>query len=106
MADSVEILPEVVKIKMEVPRIPSRVEIPQVPTNIEEKNAPVVLVPGKPGPPGKDGVVIGGAVIDDGAPSDSRVWSSQHTHDRDNEVVESLTPEVDLALLFNNALTH
>lgn len=104
MADSVEILPEVVKIKMEVPRIDARVEVPQVPAVVEEKNAPVVILPGKPGPKGEDGAVIGGAVIDDGAPQSNRVWSSQHTHDQDVEVVDSLTPDVDLTILFNNAL--
>lgn len=103
MADTVEILPEVVKIKLGVPRISTRIEIPKVPSNVEEKHAPVVIVPGKPGPPGPPGT-SGGAIIDDGAPSQTRVWSSQHTQDKDSEVVDSLTPEVDLTILFNNAL--
>ena len=104
MAETVEILPDIVKVKLDIPRVSTRVENPQVPADVSEKNAPVVLIPGKPGPPGKDGLVVGGAIIDDGAPSDIRVWSSQHTHDQDVGVVDSLTPEVDLTLLFNNAL--
>lgn len=82
----------------------ARVEVPQVPVEADTHIVPVVLVPGKVGPPGKDGAVIGGAVIDDGDPSLSRVWSSQHTHDQDEAVLDSLTPDVDLVLLFNNAL--
>ncbi|QGJ87985.1 hypothetical protein SEA_AVAZAK_3 [Gordonia phage Avazak] len=104
MADSVEILPEIVRVKIEVPVVSARVETPEVSANVEENKVPVVIVPGKPGPPGKDGSVVGGAVIDDGAPQDNRVWSSQQTHDQDLEVVDSLTPEIDLILLFNNAL--
>ena len=100
----VTILPEVVLIKLETPRVDAIVEVPQVTVPPTTRDIPVVLVPGKPGPPGKDGAVIGGAVIDDGAPKDNRVWSSQHTHDQDNAVIESLTPEIDLILLFNNAL--
>ncbi|QJD49581.1 hypothetical protein HWD32_gp03 [Gordonia phage Secretariat] len=105
MAESVEILPKIVRVKLEVPQVSARVETPLVPAHVEEKTAPVVIVPGKQGPPGKDGAVIGGAVIDDGAPSLNRVWSSQHVHDQDVSIVESLTPEVDLTLLFENAMT-
>lgn len=105
MANSIEILPDVVKVSLTVPRVSARVEIPVVPAETDIDNVPVVLVPGKPGPPGRDGAVIGGAVIDDGNPSLNRVWSSQHTHDQDSAVVESLTPGIDLVLLFNNSLT-
>lgn len=105
MADSVEILPEIVKIKLDTPRVSARVLIPKVPSSLSENRAPVVIVPGLPGPPGPPGNGTGGGVvIDDGAPSLSRVWSSQHTQDKDSEVVDSLTPEVDLTILFNNAL--
>lgn len=104
MAESIQILPEIAKIRLEVPQVSARVEIPQVPATVDTNDVPVVLVPGKPGPPGQDGAVIGGAAIDDGAPSLERVWSSQHTHDQDAAVVESLTPDVDLVLLFDNAL--
>lgn len=105
MAESIEILPKIVHVKIEVPRVAARVEIPQVLVSPTTHDVPVVLVPGKPGPPGQDGAVIGGAVIDDGAPAANRVWSSQHTHDQDAAVVDGLTPDVDLTLLFNNALT-
>ncbi|QPL14652.1 hypothetical protein SEA_SCHWARTZ33_7 [Gordonia phage Schwartz33] len=105
MAESVEILPEIVKVKIEIPTVSARVEAPEVSADVKENNVPVVIVPGKPGPPGKDGAVIGGAVIDDGEPSLNAVWSSQHTRDQDAAIVESLTPEIDLTLLFNNALT-
>ena len=104
MADAVEILPEIVKVKIEVPTVSARVEAPSVSAVVEDKTVPVIVAPGKPGPPGKDGSVVGGAVIDDGPPQQNRVWSSQQTHDQDLEVVDSLTPEVDLILLFNNAL--
>ena len=108
MADSVEILPEIVKIKLDTPRVSARVLIPKVPSSLSENRAPVVIVPGLPGPPGPPGPpgngTGGGVVIDDGTPSLSRVWSSQHTHDQDVEVVDSLTPDVDLTILFNNAL--
>lgn len=105
MADSIEILPEIVRVKLDVPQISARVETPEVLVNVEENEVPVILVPGKPGPPGKDGSVVGGAVIDDGPPQNNKVWSSQQTHDQDVDVVNSLTPEIDLILLFNNALT-
>ena len=104
MADSVQILPENVFVKVEAPRVSVRVETPVVPASPTTHEIPVLVVPGKPGPPGKDGAVIGGAVIDDGDPSPNKVWSSQHVHDEDVAVVESLTPEIDLILLFNNAL--
>lgn len=104
MAESIQILPEIVKVRLEVPRVSAKVEVPQVPATVDTKEVPVVLVPGKVGPPGRDGAVIGGAAIDDGAPSRDRVWSSQHTHDQDEAVLDSLTPDVDLVLLFNNAL--
>lgn len=105
MVESVIVLPEIVKIRVETPRVSARVEIPQLPIELMTVDVPVVLVPGKPGPPGRDGAVVGGAVIDDGAPDLNRVWSSQHTHDQDNVVIASMTPEIDLTLLFNNALT-
>lgn len=98
MADEIETLPGVVRLKLVEHKVAARVEFPEV------NEVPVIVVPGKPGPPGKDGSVVGGAVIDDGAPQENRVWSSQQTHDQDLEVVDSLTPEVDLILLFNNAL--
>lgn len=104
MADKIEILPEIVRLKLVDHKVAARVETPEVLVDIEENEVPVIVVPGKPGPPGKDGSVVGGAVIDDGAPQQNRVWSSQQTHDQDLEVVDSLTPEVDLILLFNNAL--
>ena len=104
MADEIEILPEVVRLKLVDHKVAVRVEPPEVLVDIGENEVPVIVVPGKPGPPGKDGSVVGGAVIDDGPPQQNRVWSSQQTHDQDLEVVDSLTPEVDLILLFNNAL--
>lgn len=104
MAESIEILPKIVKVSLTVPRVLARVEIPLVPATVNTESVPVVLVPGKPGPPGQDGAVIGGAVIHDGSPAGNRVWSSQHTHDQDAAVVDSLTPAIDLVLLFNNAL--
>lgn len=91
-------------VELQVSKVTARIEVPLVPAEVGSHDVPVVIVPGKPGPPGKDGDVIGGAVIDDGSPSTNRVWSSQHTHDSDVAVVESLTPEIDLVLLFNNAL--
>lgn len=105
MADSVEILPEIVKVKIEVPTVSARVEAPEVSAVVEDKTVPVIVAPGKPGPPGKDGSVVGGAVIDDGVVSPNRVWSSEQTSDEDAKVVAGLTPEIDLVLLFNNALT-
>lgn len=105
MADSVEILPDKVYVKIEVPQVSARVETPLVPGGVVPKDVPVVLVPGRPGPPGQDGEVIGGAVIEDGAPATNRVWSSQHTADQDVAAVEGMTPDVDLTILFNNALT-
>ena len=105
MAEQVMLLPEIVHIKIETPRVSAGVEVPQVPGAPTTRDIPVILVPGKPGPPGQDGAVIGGAVIDDGAPAVNRVWSSQHTHDQDAAVVDGLTPDIDLTLLFNNALT-
>lgn len=104
MADEIEILSEIVRLKLVEHKVDARVETPEVLVDIEENEVPVIVVPGKPGPPGKDGSVVGGAVIDDGPPQENRVWSSQQTHDQDLEVVDSLTPEVDLILLFNNAL--
>lgn len=105
MADPIPILPDKVYIKIEVPRVQARVEVPQVPSAPTPKNVPVVLVPGKPGPPGQDGAVVGGAVIEDGDPALNRVWSSQHTHDQDVAMIDDLEPEVDLVLLFENAMT-
>lgn len=105
MADPIPILPEEVYVKIEVPRVKARVEIPEVSANATSKDIPVVLVPGKPGPPGRDGAVVGGAVIDDSDPASNRVWSSQHTHDQDVALVNGLTPEIDLVLLFDNAIT-
>lgn len=105
MANRVELLPAKVYVKLDVPRIAARVETPVVPANPTVRDLPVLVAPGRPGPPGKDGAVIGGAIIDDSDPSTNRVWSSQHTHDHDVAVVESLTPDIDLVLLFNNALT-
>lgn len=105
MADPIPVLPEKVYVKIEVPQVKARVEVPSVGSGVIPKDVPVVLVPGRPGPPGQDGEVIGGAVIEDGAPATNRVWSSQHTHDQDAAVVDSLTPDVDLVLLFENAMT-
>lgn len=105
MANRVDLLPEKVYVKLESHHVAARVETPVVPGNPQERELPVLVVEGRPGPPGKDGAVIGGAVIDDGAPSTNRVWSSQHTHDNDEAVVASLQPDVDLVLLFDNALT-
>lgn len=105
VSNQVTLLPEVVLVKLESLRVAARIEVPQVPAPPETRDIPVLLVPGKQGPPGKDGAVIGGAVIDDSVPQLNRVWSSQHTHDQDNATVESLTPEIDLTILFNNALT-
>lgn len=107
MADNrVKLLPTNVYVKMEVPKVSARVEDHQVLVNPPEpKELPVLVTKGPPGPPGKDGAVVGGAIIDDGLPSTDRVWSSQHTHDNDVAVVDSLTPDVDLVLLFDNALT-
>lgn len=105
MDNRVKLLPAKVYVKLETPQVAARVETPVVPADPNTKDIPVLLVPGRPGPPGKDGAVIGGAVIDDGDPATNRVWSSQHTHDNDVEVVNRLTPDVDLVLLFDNALT-
>lgn len=105
MANRVELLPAEVYVRLEAPRVAARVEVPLIPAEPSVREVPVLVAPGKPGPPGKDGAVIGGAVIDDGAPSTNRVWSSQHTHDNDEAVVASLQPDIDLVLLFNNALT-
>lgn len=105
MDNRVDLLPEKVYVNLETHRVSARVETPVVPGNPKEQELPVLVVEGRPGPPGKDGAVIGGAVIDDGAPSTNRVWSSQHTHDNDEAVVASLQPDVDLVLLFDNALT-
>lgn len=105
MANKVELLPAKVYVKLEAPRIAARVELPVIPADPRVRELPVLVAPGKPGPPGKDGAVIGGAIIDDTAPSPDRVWSSQHTHDNDVSVIESLTPDIDLVLLFDNALT-
>ena len=91
-------------VRLEVSQVTARIEVPLVPADVSTKDVPVVIVPGKPGPPGRDGAVIGGAVINDSIVSTNSVWSSQHTRDQDNEVVDSLTPEIDLVLLFNNAL--
>lgn len=105
MDNRVDLLPEKVYVKLEAPRVSARVETPVVPGNPQTRELPVLVVEGRPGPPGKDGAVIGGAVIDDSTPSPDRVWSSQHTHDNDVAVVNSMTPDVDLVLLFDNALT-
>lgn len=105
VSNQVTLLPEVVLVKLETLRVAARIEVPQVPVPSETRDVPVLLVPGKPGPPGKDGAVVGGAVIDDSTPKLNRVWSSQHTYDQDNATIESLTPEIDLTILFNNALT-
>lgn len=70
----------------------------------ETQEIPVLIVPGKQGPPGQDGSVIGGAIIDDGDPKPNRVWSSQKVHEQDEAVIGSVTPEVDLSILFDNAL--
>lgn len=105
MDNRVDLLPEKVYVKLEAPRVSARVETPVVPGTPQTRELPVLVVEGRPGRPGKDGAVIGGAVIDDSAPTTDRVWSSQHTHDNDVAVVESLTPDVDLVLLFDNALT-
>lgn len=105
MANRVELLPAKVYVKLEAPRVAARVELPVIPADPQVREIPVLVAPGLPGPPGKDGAVIGGAVIDDAAPAPDRVWSSQHTHDNDVAVVTGLTPDVDLVLLFNNALT-
>lgn len=105
MDNRVDLLPEKVYVKLEAPHVSARVETPVVPGNPQTRELPVLVVEGRPGPPGKDGAVIGGAVIDDSAPSPDRVWSSQHTHDNDVAVVTSMTPDVDLVLLFDNALT-
>lgn len=105
MDNRVDLLPEKVYVKLEAPRVSARVEAPVVPGNPQTRELPVLVVEGRPGPPGKDGAVIGGAVIDDTAPALDRVWSSQHTHDNDVAVVTSLTPDIDLVLLFDNALT-
>lgn len=105
MANRVELLPAKVYVKLEAPRVAARVETPVIPADPQVRELPVLVVEGRPGPPGKDGAVIGGAVIDDAATAPDRVWSSQHTHDNDVAVVTSLTPDIDLVLLFNNALT-
>lgn len=105
MANQVELLPAKVYVKLEAPKVSARVETPVIPADPIVRELPVLVAQGRPGPPGKDGAVIGGAVIDDTAPSPDRVWSSQHTHDNDVAVVSSLTPGVDLVLLFDNALT-
>lgn len=105
MANRVELLPAKVYVKLEAPRVAARVETPVIPADPLVRELPVLVAPGLPGPPGKDGAVIGGAVIDDTAPSLDRVWSSQHTHDNDVAVVDGLTPDIDLVLLFDNALT-
>lgn len=105
MANRVELLPAEVYARLEIPRVSTRVEVPVIPADPREQELPVLVVEGRPGPPGRDGAVIGGAVIDDATISDDRVWSSQHTHDNDVAVVSSLTPAVDLVLLFDNALT-
>lgn len=105
MANRVDLLPEKVYVKLEAPRVSARVETPVVPGNPQTRELPVLVVEGRPGPPGKDGAVIGGAIIDDAAPAPDRVWSSQHTHDNDVAVVNSMTPDIDLVLLFDNALT-
>lgn len=102
MANRVDLLPEKVYVKLEAPRVSARVETPVVPADPQTRELPVLVVEGRPG---KDGAVIGGAVIDDTAPATDRVWSSQHTHDNDVAVVNSLTPDIDLVLLFDNALT-
>lgn len=105
MANQVELLPAEVYVRLEAPRVSTRVEVPVIPADPRVQELPVLVAPGKSGPPGRDGAVIGGAVIDDATISNARVWSSQHTHDNDVAVVSSLTPEVDLILLFDNALT-
>lgn len=105
MANKVQLLPKEVYVKLESQRVTARVETPVVPGNPQTRELPVLVVEGRPGRPGKDGAVVGGAVIDDTAPSPDRVWSSQHTHDNDVAVVNSMTPDIDLVLLFDNALT-
>lgn len=105
MANRVELLPAKVYVKLEAPRVSARVEAPVIPADPTTKDLPVLVARGRPGPPGKDGAVIGGAIIDDATPAPDRVWSSQHTHDNDVAVVEGLTPDIDLVLLFDNALT-
>lgn len=105
MDNRVTLLPAKVYVKLETPRVVATVDVPQVPSTSVERHVPVIVAPGKPGPPGKDGAVIGGAVIDDARISSDHVWSSQHTHDNDVAVVDSLTPDIDLVLLFDNALT-
>ena len=91
-------------IQLEVSKVTARIEVPLIPADVSRHDIPVIVAPGKPGPPGKDGAVVGGAVINDSVIATNSVWSSQHTHDQDVAVVDSLTPEVDLVLLFNNAL--
>lgn len=105
MDNRVDLLPEKVYVNLEAPHVSARVETPVVPGNPQTRELPVLVVEGRPGPPGKDGAVIGGAIIDDTAPAPDRVWSSQHTHDNDVAVVNSMTPDIDLVLLFDNALT-
>lgn len=104
MANRVELLPAKVYVKLQAPRVAARVELPVIPSHPQVRELPVLLVKGRPGPPGKDGAVIGGAVINDAITSPDHVWSSQHTHDNDVAVVDGLTPDVDLTLLFDNAL--
>lgn len=91
-------------IRLEVSEITAKIEVPVIPVEIQENNVPVVVAQGKQGPAGRDGAVIGGAVINDSVTSSNSVWSSQHTHDQDVAVVDSLEPDIDLVLLFNNAL--
>lgn len=105
MANRVELLPAKVYVKLEAPRVAARVETPVIPADPQVRELPVLVTQGRPGPPGKDGAVVGGAVIDDATTAPNRVWSSQHTHDNDVAVVTSLTPDIDLVLLFDNALT-
>lgn len=91
-------------IELQVSKVTARIEVPLIPAEVGRKDVPVIIAPGKPGPPGQDGAVIGGAVINDSVTATNSVWSSQHTRDQDLATVDSLTPEVDLVLLFNNAL--
>lgn len=93
-----------IELHLQTPRVLPTVEKQSAYADVEQLDIPILLVPGKPGPPGRDGAVVGGAVINDNQISNDSVWSSQHTHDQDNAVIASLTPDVDLILLFNNAL--
>lgn len=105
MANQVQLLPKEVYVRLESQRVAARVEAPVIPAEPTSRDVPVLVSQGRPGPqgpPGKDGAEV---LIDDSSTSKDRVWSSQHTHDNDVAVVESLNPDIDLVLLFDNALT-